>query len=71
MFEVYSNEGSPWPDTASSRNVPISCEVLGVGWGTNPYQLKDYLPHTPPGVWQTMSVYLAENMNDESWGLLP
>lgn len=71
LFEVYSNEGSPWPDAASSRNVPVSCEVLGVGWGTNPYQLADYKPHTPPGVWQTMSVYLAENLSDESWGLLP
>ena len=71
LFEVYSNEGSPWPDEASSRNVPISCEVLGVGWGTNPYQLADYKPHTPPGVWQTMSLYLAENMSDDSWALLP
>lgn len=71
LFEVYSNAGSPWPDAASSRNVPITCEVLGVGWGPNPYQLADYKPHTPPGVWQTMSVYLAENMSEESWGLLP
>ena len=74
LFEVYSsNAGSPWPDAASSQGVPITCEVLGVGsWEGRPdVQLADYKPHTPPGVWQTMSVYLAENMNDESWGLLP
>lgn len=71
LFEVYANAGSPWPDTASSQGVPITSEVLGVGWADKPYQLKDYQSRTPPGVWQTMSVYLAENMNDESWALLP
>lgn len=73
LFEVYANAGSPWPDTASSQGVPVSCEVLGVGsWEGRPdVQLADYQPRTPAGVWQTMSVYLAENMSEESWGLLP
>lgn len=70
LFEVYANEGSPWPDTASSQGVPVSSEVLGVGFGNNPYQLADYKPRTPPDVWASMSVYLAEGMSDESWGLL-
>lgn len=71
LFEVYANAGSPWPDTASSRGVPVVSEVLGVGWGPSPFQLADYLPHTPAGVWATIGVYLAENMSEESWGLLP
>jgi hypothetical protein len=71
LFEVYANAGSPWPDTASAQGVPVTTEVLGVGWGNTSYQLKDYQPHTPPGVWANMSVYLAENMNDESWSMLP
>jgi hypothetical protein len=73
LFEVYANAGSPWPDTASAQGVPVTTEVLGVGsWENRPdVQLKEYQAHTPPGVWQTMSVYLAENMNEESWGLLP
>lgn len=70
MFEVYSNMGSPWPDTASSQGVPVACEVFGIGWGTSPYQLPDYQAHTPPGVWATMSVYLAENMGAQSWPLV-
>lgn len=71
LFEVYANEGSQWPDEASSRGVPITSEVLGVGFGANPYQLRDYLARTPPSVWPTISVYAAGYMTDESWGLLP
>ncbi len=71
MFEVYSNAGGQWPDTASSQGVPVSSEVLGVGWGPNPYQLKDYRPHTPDSVWRSMSVYYAEGMSDDSWNMLP
>jgi len=70
LFEVYTNAGNPWPDTASSRGVPIACEVLGVGWGDNPYQIDDYLNHTPAGVFATASVYLAETLDDDSWGRL-
>lgn len=73
LFEVYANAGSPFPDVASSQGVPITSEVLGVGsWESGPdVQLRDYLPHTPAGVWATMSVYAAEYMNEDSWGLLP
>ena len=71
MCEVYSNMGQPWPDAASAQGVPVVSEVLGVGWGTNPYQLKDYRPHTPDAIWQGMSVYYAEGMSDESWTMLP
>ena len=71
LFEVYANAGSPFPDVASSQGVPITSEVLGVGWGDKPYQLADYKPHTPAGVWASMSVYLAENMSDDSWAMLP
>lgn len=71
IFEVYANDGAPWPDTASSRGVPVASEALGVGFGRIPHQLADYKPHTPPGVWQTMSVYLAERLDEASWSLLP
>lgn len=71
MLEVYANAGSPWPDTASAQGVPITSEVLGVGWGGNPYQLRDYLARTPPSVWASISVYYAEGMSDESWLMLP
>jgi hypothetical protein len=73
MLEVYTNaaSGSHWPDTASAQGVPVTSEVLGVGWGPNPYQLRDYLARTPPGIWASISVYYAEGMSDESWALLP
>lgn len=71
LMEVYTNAGEPWPSVASSRNVPIVSEVLGVGWGATPYQLADYGANTPAGVWKTIGVYLAENMSPGSWALLP
>lgn len=71
LFEVYSNAGDPWPNLASAQGVPVSSEVVGVGWGTTPHQLAAYKDKTPTGVWQSMGVYLAEPMTDESWALLP
>lgn len=73
LFEVYANAGSPWPDTASAQGVPVTSEVVGVGsWANGPdYQLRDYLSRTPPTVWASISVYYAEGMSEDSWGLLP
>ena len=69
QFEVYTNEGGPWPNAASSQGVPAASEVLGVGWGRFPYSLADYKANTPAGVWAGMSIYLAEAVQD--WQNLP
>ncbi len=36
QFEVYTNEGGPWPSGASAVGVPACSEVIGVGWGRTP-----------------------------------
>jgi hypothetical protein len=70
IFEVYTNEGAPWPDAADSQGVPVASECPGVGWGAAPYRLVDYQPHTKPGIWAGMCVYLAEGMAETDWALL-
>lgn len=72
LFEVYSNMDGVWPDTASSRGVPIATEVVGVGgWEGRPnVQLPAYKLRTPAGVWSTLSVYAGEYMDDASWAAL-
>jgi hypothetical protein len=70
IFEVYTNEGAPWPDAADSQGVPVASECPGVGWGATPYRLADYQPHTKAGIWSGMCVYLAEGMAETDWSLL-
>jgi hypothetical protein len=75
--EAYTNLGGPWPESTSSGGVPAASLVIGVydgtaevpGAGWNP-SVAEYKAHTPPGVWQTISVYHAAGVNPAEWQLL-
>lgn len=71
IFEVYTNEGAPWPNASGSAGVPALSLCPGVGWGRYPYQLPAYKPNTPAPSWPTISPYLSEDFDDSSWAIMP